>query len=158
MITRAALTLLVSLLPAVAQDAGKLIEQGQKSYAERCAMCHGPEAGGGDMGPKLVGNRRVRSRSTQQLRSFIYDGSPANGMPPFHLPGPELDALAAFVHALNATAAESKPQGDAAAGEQYFFGAGQCSSCHMVGGRGKAIGPDLSNAGREMTLGDIRQS
>src|SRR3954471_20251999 len=135
MIRRAVFFLLA--LPAFAQDNAKLIEQGQKSYAERCAMCHGPDAGGADMGPKLTGNRRVRSRSKQQLRTFIYDGSPGSGMPPFHLPAPELDALAAFVHALNATAAESGAPGDPAAGERFFFGKGNCDSCHMVRGRGK---------------------
>ena len=122
-----------------------MLERGQKSYAEKCAMCHGQDASGGEMGPKLAGNRRVRSRSTQQLRTFIYEGSPSNGMPAFHLPAPELDALAAFVHALNASAAESGAPGDAAAGEQIFFGKGQCGTCHMVRGRGKAIGPDRVN-------------
>ena len=151
------MTAILLSLPVLAQTPAKLIEQGQKAYAKDCAMCHGVDAGGTDQGPKLAGNRRVRSRSQQQLRSFIYDGVPSSGMPAFHLPAADLDALAAYVHALNATAAESGAPGDPAAGERFFFGKGQCASCHMVRGRGKAIGPDLSNVGREMTLGDLRQ-
>src|SRR5437660_1067829 len=112
MTRRAAVIICLFVFPVSAQNTAAQIEQGQKSYSERCAMCHGQDAGGGDMGPRLAGNRRVRSRSVQQLRSFIYDGAPGSGMPPFHLPAPELDALAAFVHALNATAAESGAPGD----------------------------------------------
>ncbi|HUS04669.1 MAG TPA: PQQ-binding-like beta-propeller repeat protein [Bryobacteraceae bacterium] len=135
----------------------KLVEAGQKSFAAHCSACHGGDAEGTDMGPTLSGTRRLRSRSLQQLRNTISQGMPSAGMPAFHLPGPELDALAAFVRSLNATAAESGAPGDALAGRQFFFGAGRCDTCHMVRGRGKAVGPDLSNVGREMTLGEIRQ-
>ena len=79
-------------------------------------------------------------------------------MPPFDLPAPELDALAALVRSLNGPAAESVVSGDPAAGEQYFFGRGQCASCHMVYGKGRPIGPDLSNVGSEMTVGQIREA
>ncbi|MGH9327159.1 MAG: PQQ-binding-like beta-propeller repeat protein [Terriglobia bacterium] len=80
-------------------------------------------------------------------------------MPSFaNLPGDELDALAAFVHALNSPAAESAVPGDQAAGEDYFFGAGKCSSCHMVDGRGSAVGPDLSDVANELTLDELRES
>src|SRR5438034_11703654 len=38
----------------------------------------------------------------------------------------------------------------------FFFGKGQCASCHMISGAGAAIGPDLSNVGREMTVDEIQ--
>ena len=38
---------------------------------------------------------------------------------------------------MNATAFDVNPAGDVAAGEQFFFGKGQCGSCHMVAGRGR---------------------
>ena len=79
-------------------------------------------------------------------------------MPSFDLPAPELEALAAFIRSLNLPAAESPAPGDPPAGERFFFGAGGCGSCHMVGGRGAPIGPDLSNAGREMTVEEIRRA
>lgn len=79
-------------------------------------------------------------------------------MPAFDLPANQLDALVVFVRSLNSPAAESSVPGDAAAGEQFFFARGRCASCHMVGGRGASIGPDLSNAGREMTVDEIRQA
>src|SRR2546429_6736880 len=39
---------------------------------------------------------------------------------------------------LNAPSAESTVGGDATAGESFFFGKGQCASCHMVSGAGAA--------------------
>jgi mono/diheme cytochrome c family protein len=55
-------------------------------------------------------------------------------MPAFDLPANDLDALAALVHSLNSPAAESTVPGDRAAGEEFFFGKGQCTSCHMIYG------------------------
>ena len=53
-------------------------------------------------------------------------------------------------------APESKLQGDAAAGEALFFGRAACASCHEVNGRGGAVGPDLSTAGR-LSAAALRQ-
>src|SRR2546430_8935014 len=69
----------------------------------------------------------------------------------FDSPPQELDSLVVLVRSLNAPSAESTVGGDATAGESFFFGKGQCASCHMISGAGAAIGPDLSNVGREMT-------
>ena len=64
-------------------------------------------------------------------------------MPPFSLPEDQLQALAGFVRSMNATAFDAPPDGDTAAGERFFFGKGQCASCHTAMGRGKSMGPDL---------------
>ena len=63
-----------------------------------------------------------------------------------------------LVHSLNAPAAEGAVPGDAKAGEQFFFSKGQCTSCHMVQGRGVAVGPDLSECGTRSTIEEIRES
>jgi PQQ-dependent dehydrogenase (methanol/ethanol family) len=144
---RKGVVFLFAAVAAVAQDA----------YTRHCAACHGENAQGSAQGPKLAGSRSVRSRSTAQLRSFIYQGSPSTGMPAFHLPDAELDILAAYVHSLNSPAAENPVQGNVAAGQEFFFGKGECGACHMVRGRGKAVGPDLSNVAREMTVSEIRE-
>src|SRR5882757_6561804 len=118
--TNKALPLLFAAAIAFGQDAG------EKLYAEHCVACHGENAGGTDQGPRLAGSRTVRSRSVAQLRAFINQGSPSAGMPPFRLPGPELDALAAFVHSLNSPAAENPSPGSPEEGQAFFFGKGQC--------------------------------
>ncbi|HZT30892.1 MAG TPA: PQQ-binding-like beta-propeller repeat protein [Bryobacteraceae bacterium] len=135
-----------------------LVEEGRKAYAANCAACHGSDAEGSDQGPALAGNRRLRARSAQQIRAFIYQGRPSSGMPAFHLPGPQLDALTAFVHSLNSPAAESSPPGSAPAGERYVMETGRCLACHMILGKGAAVGPDLSEAGRELSVSDLRES
>jgi PQQ-dependent dehydrogenase (methanol/ethanol family) len=127
-------------------------------YAKQCAGCHGVDARGGEYGPPLAGNPRLRGRSISWFRKIIQDGVPKGGMPAFNLPPEELDALAATVHSLNSPAAENTVPGDSAAGEQYFFGKGQCASCHMVYGRGSAVGPDLSGIATRMTVDKIRSS
>src|SRR5437899_2450224 len=98
---------------------------GQKLFASQCAGCHGADAHGTDRGPGLASNRRVRSRSLQQLRDYIRKGASGSGMPAFDLPTAQLDALAALLHSLNAPAAESVALGDSAAGNQFFLGKGQ---------------------------------
>jgi PQQ-dependent dehydrogenase (methanol/ethanol family) len=136
---------------------GKLTE-GQRLFGGQCAGCHGADAHGSDRGPGLAANRRVRSRSIQQLRDFIRKGAPGSGMPAFDLPLDQLEALAALLHSLNAPAAESGAPGDFAAGKKFFEGKGQCASCHMVHGGGRAVGPDLSDAGAKMTVDEIREA
>ncbi len=128
---------------------------GQKLFRQNCAGCHGADARGNDKAPALSGNRRVSDRSIQQLRQLIKTGIPGTGMPAFDLPSKDLDALAEFLHSMNGQAAGTSQQGDAAAGEAYFFGKGKCSSCLMVASQGSPIGPDLSNLGNEMTTAEI---
>ncbi|HET7873221.1 MAG TPA: c-type cytochrome, partial [Terriglobales bacterium] len=132
---------------------------GSEIYAKQCAGCHGADARGGEYGPPLAGNSRLRERSISWLRRTIHNGVPTGGMPAFsNLPAKGLDALAALVHSLNSPAAENSVTGDRAAGEQYFFGKGLCASCHMAYGKGSAVGPDLSDVGHEMSVDKIRSS
>ncbi len=134
-----------------------LAQDGRDSFAKHCAVCHG-DGRGTERGPDLANNRRVRSRSAAELRAAIRDGMPATGMPAFPLPTAELDAVTAFVRALGGPAAEANGPGDRAAGERFFFGKGGCSGCHMTGGRGQAMGPDLSALGREATIAEIEEA
>ena len=144
------LVLIFIVAALAAQDARQLFEK-------QCSVCHG-DGHGTERGPNLADNRRVRSASMDELRAVIRDGVPARGMPAFALPAVEIEALTQFVRSFSAPAAESHPAGDSAAGERYFFGAGACSNCHMALGKGKAIGPDLSVVGREMTFVELEEA
>jgi PQQ-dependent dehydrogenase (methanol/ethanol family) len=146
---------LAGLAPSV--SAGAPVVSTDPQFTKLCAVCHGTDASGTDRGPALVNNRGLRSRSENDIRNLIQNGTPS-GMPAFALPETELQSLARYVRSLNASAFEAKPAGDAAAGELFFFGKGQCASCHMVRGQGKANGPDLSNIGRQLTLPELEQS
>ena len=137
----------VALAQSGPPDAAKLYEQ-------RCAACHGDDASGSDRGPALSRSRRLRTRSIGEIRDIIQKGTPA-GMPPFPLAERQLQALAGFVRSMNAAAFDAPPDGDTAAGERFFFGRGQCASCHTAMGRGKSAGPDLTNIGRQLTLAEV---
>jgi putative heme-binding domain-containing protein len=142
---------LLALLLVPAFAAGQT--DGEKIFAARCSGCHNT-----GQAPVLRGNRRVRARSIEQLRDVIEHGIPASGMPAFDLPREQLEAVAGYVRSLNSAAADNPVSGDRKAGEHIFFGSGQCSSCHMLNGRGSALGPDLSNVAHEMTAVEIRET
>jgi PQQ-dependent dehydrogenase (methanol/ethanol family) len=154
-VVRRSLFCLFSALISFAQAPPGDIPQ---TFAKLCAGCHGADARGSQQGPGLAGNLSVRRRSAQSLRNVITRGIPAAGMPGFDLPAPTLDGLVALVISLNASAAETKVPGDAAAGGEFFFGKGQCGSCHMVSGRGAPVGPDLSSVARELTVDQLRDA
>jgi PQQ-dependent dehydrogenase (methanol/ethanol family) len=79
-------------------------------------------------------------------------------MPAFPLPAAELEVLTGFIRKINSGASAATAPGDAKAGEQIFFGSGQCSSCHVVRGRGMSYGPDLSGIAIRMRLPMMKQA
>jgi len=42
--------------------------------------------------------------------------------------------------------------------ESFMAGKGGCARCHTVGGRGGAIGPDLSDIGARRSAGYLREA
>src|SRR4029079_5534708 len=92
--------------------------------------------------------------SEAQIRDLIKSGTPG-GMPAFNLPDSQLQQLASWLRSLNQSAFDTKPGGDVAAGEAFFSGKGRCASCHMVHGRGKSNGPDLSAIGHRSTVREL---
>lgn len=135
-----------------------MIEAGKRHFEARCASCHGADGKGGERGPDIISPERARRRSADELSELIRKGMPAAGMPAFQLPEREMRELVAFIRSLSAPAFESAAPGDVAAGAAFFFGKGNCSSCHMIKGRGGLLGRDLSELGIERTLPEIEQS
>jgi outer membrane protein assembly factor BamB/mono/diheme cytochrome c family protein len=125
-----------------------------KQFNTTCAGCHGEGAAGGDRAPALSNNIVLRTMSEAQIRDLIKSGSPG-GMPAFNLPDSQLQQLASWLRSLNQSAFDTKPGGNVAAGETFFFGKGQCASCHMVHGRGNSNGPDLSAIGHRSTVREL---
>jgi putative heme-binding domain-containing protein len=67
-------------------------------------------------------------------------------MPSFRSLGEaQLKAIVAYVGDLQGKNSAAPLPGDPAQGRQLFFGAAGCSSCHMVGGKGGFMAPDLSD-------------
>ena len=143
--------------PAAQTPSNDAMAQGAAVFQRVCSSCHG-ERGAGGRATALVDNRRLRALSRAEIENIIRNGLP-NGMPPFgSLADSDLQAVTTFVRSFNASAFDVQPGGDAVAGESFFFGKGECSSCHIARGRGAAAGPDLSNIGRQMTVPELTRS
>jgi len=141
------------VMPGMAQTQANFAAA-QKQFDSTCAGCHGEGGAGGDRAPALTNNITLRPMNEAQIRDLIKSGTPG-GMPAFNLPDSQLQQLAAWLRSLNQSAFDTKPSGNLAAGEVFFFGKGQCAGCHMVQGHGKASGPDLSAIGRRSTVREL---
>ncbi len=133
-------------------------QDGKQFFASLCAGCHGADGTGGERGPTIVGRGDARIRTEAEIRDIIRKGNLQGGMPAFNLPAKRIQLIAAFVHSLRPAANDTAPAGDVAAGESFFQGKGNCTSCHRVNGRGGWIGPDLSEIGAKSSLAEIEQA
>ena len=153
-----ALSVLLPFDPPSAQaPSAEQMTQGTAVFQKVCSSCHG-DGGAGGRASSLVDNRRLRALPPEEIESIIRNGMP-NGMPPFgSLPEADRQAVTAFVRSFNSSAFDLQPAGDVAAGESFFRGKGQCSTCHVARGQGGAGGPDLSNIGRQMTVPELTRA
>lgn len=141
------LLLLALTAPALAQPA----EQGAAVYARVCTACHGANGGAGERAPAIVlagaATALRGERSEAELLAVIRDGIPGTAMPAWkgRLGEDDIVHLGAYIRALRGTALDNPVSGDAAHGARVFWGKGGCGACHMIAGRGGALGPDLGN-------------
>jgi putative heme-binding domain-containing protein len=132
------------------------VEAGKQIYMGSCSGCHGA-TGEGSQGPSLLSGRASRLPD-RTLVSSIKNGLPGTSMPNFPMADDKVLQVAAFVRSLTSPAIDTPVPGDPERGRQAFFGAGRCSTCHMILGQGGYPGPDLSNIGAERTAPQLRES
>src|SRR3954470_17676544 len=108
--------------PALAQ--APALSAPPKQFDAMCQGCHGEGGNGGDRAPALANNPFLRTQTETQIRELISTGTPG-GMPSFKLPAGDLGSLAQWIHSLNMSAFDTKPAGNIAAGEAFYFGKGQ---------------------------------
>lgn len=150
--------LLLSALPLgllMAQDRSDTANQtdgtaaasaGKAVFQQNCSFCHGQDARGAS-GPDLIRSTLVSHDAGGDLiGQVVHSGRPDKGMPAFQLPDTQIQQIAAFLHLqakLASTVASRVPSdyplehllvGNAAAGQAYFNGAGQCTECHSTKG------------------------
>jgi cytochrome c oxidase cbb3-type subunit 3 len=124
------------------QDA---VRDGGTKFRSRCAGCHGPDARG-YIGPDITG-LWAAGDSDERLFGIVRRGVPGTEMTPadpLRVPDREIWQILAYLATLRA-APGAPSSGDAENGERIFRA--NCSSCHMVNGRGGQLGPDLSLVG-----------
>jgi alcohol dehydrogenase (cytochrome c) len=133
--------------PTAAAAAGKRVFDGT------CIVCHGPKGAGSERAPALDTGRFTHGSEDFEVFQTIQKGVPGTQMPPFaSLSAEQLWQLVSYVRSLSrasATTVTVPVGGDAARGEQLFFGSGGCSSCHEINGRGVPLADDLSELGKQ---------
>jgi cytochrome c oxidase cbb3-type subunit III len=138
-------------------DFKKTAAPGERTFNSTCAGCHGLDGHGGDKGPNIAGNAKVRHFSDTQVSSIISNGIPGTGMPAFHnLSARQIGSLVGYLRILQGKLDAGTSPGDARRGKEIFVGKGECSSCHMMSGEGGFLGPDLSAYGPSTSAKAIR--
>src|SRR5690348_78225 len=127
-------------------------EEGRILYNKTCTGCHGPDGREGDRAPSLDANRRYFRVSEAAIFDTVKNGIPGTIMPASGLPDTDAWKITAFIRNVRATASDLVVPGNPENGMKVFTGAGGCSRCHMIRGRGGLIGPDLSSVGAQLSL------
>jgi len=129
---------------------------GQRTFAARCAGCHGLDGRGSDKAPNIAGNAKMQHLSDDQISSIISTGVPGTGMPAFRSLSPaQVHSLVGYLRVLQGRLAARALPGDAGRGKKIFFSKGECSNCHTISGEGGFLGPDLSAYGSAMSADAI---
>lgn len=133
-------------------------DHARRSFASRCAPCHGLDGRGGEHAPAIVGTPAASARSDQEVARIVRSGIPDKGMPSFHfLTNQQINEIVSYIRFLRGGGSTANLKGDPAAGSKLFFGAGRCSDCHMMNGKGGFIASDLSEFGRTHSEAEIRE-
>ena len=133
------------------------LADGRRLFTVHCARCHGMLGDGGE-GPSLKRPRLNYAPDDEALFEVIDQGIQGTGMPGTFGPNDtELWHIAGFVRSLGALPHEPMP-GDPAAGAALYEQRGACSSCHILNGRGRGVGPELSDVGLRRNAEYLRRS
>lgn len=135
------------------------ITQGRNIYRGRCGVCHGIDAKG-YRGSDLTTGDWVHGGSDAQIFKTIAKGIPGTEMPGHgNMSEEEVWMVIAYVRTLSAPGGAAPERGDAARGEQLFWGraGANCGQCHMVGGRGGRIGPNLTRIGAARSVAALER-
>ena len=95
--------------------------------------------------PDLTTGSWSHGGSDAELARTISGGVPGTAMPANRLNEDEIWQIVSYLRTRQQP--PTSASGDAGRGETLFFGAGKCSPCHMVNGRGGRLGPELSYVG-----------
>jgi putative heme-binding domain-containing protein len=127
---------------AVSRD----IAAGQAIFDAQCAWCHGA-AGTGGTGPDLRRSTLRHAATDATLVQIVRYGIPGTEMPSFAFAFTDTMAwqTAAYVRSLGRTRAAAV-RGDIQRGARIYQSTG-CPSCHVVGGEGGVLGPELTSIG-----------
>jgi cytochrome c oxidase cbb3-type subunit III len=122
------------------------IQYGAQIFANQCTACHGTS---GDLipGVNFRAGQFKRVISDNDLRLTITNGVPGTAMQPFAFGASELTGIVSYLRNMSSFDGRGFMVGNAALGQALFAGAGNCTSCHAVNGKGPRVAPDLGDIG-----------
>ncbi len=129
---------------------------GERIYRIQCAYCHGAHGEGG-RGATLARPRLLHAPDDDAMFQAVARGIPDSEMPGHWFTAREIWQVVAFVRTLGRRTPQ-RVNGDPASGGRLYAGKGRCAHCHTVGGRGGAIGPDLSDIGARRSVSYLREA
>ncbi len=122
------------------------IQYGAQIFATQCTPCHGTS---GDQipGVNFRAGQFKRVVTDNDLRATITTGIPGTAMQPFAFGASELTGIVSYLRNMSSFDAKGLMVGNAGRGQALFAGAGKCSTCHAVNGKGPRVAPDLGDIG-----------
>jgi putative heme-binding domain-containing protein len=130
--------------------------EGKKVFDSQCAWCHGNDGDGG-MGPNLHGKLR-HATNYQSIVDIIIKGIPGTDMPSFSSPLTERASRQAATYVQSLTHASMRPaSGNPQHGAELYTSTG-CAGCHVIGGQGGIIGPELTDIAARRGPAYLRES
>ncbi len=142
----------------------KAAKAGEFEFRINCAFCHGLGAHGGGRGPDLTRAHKRHGDSDAEMFQNISQGIPGTVMPANGTNGQgvgmtddEIWQIIAYLRSVQVQS-PAKPIGNATHGKELFYGDANCSSCHMVEGKGGRLGPDLTTVGTARTVDSLVES
>ena len=147
--------------PLPAND--EAVNGGHKIYTQSCALCHGADGRGTDLGRNMyppamdLNSPHVQHWMDAELFWIIQNGVRLTGMPSWKSSISETDTwrLVLFIHSLPRVNAEASPAATPAQSTAELIAYGKtlyrqegCFMCHQLEGEGGRVGPDLTVEGR----------
>jgi len=128
-------------------------EAGKHVFNSACTPCHGGAGAGTERAPALDSGRFKHGSDDFEIFQTIQKGVPGTQMPSFaSFSAEQLWQLVTYVRSLSQSGSGTgsiPANADAGRGEQLFFGAGKCETCHEINGRGSWLAADLSDVGKQ---------
>ncbi len=150
--------------PLPAND--EAVNRGHEVYAQSCALCHGADGRGTDLGRSMyppamdLNSPHVQHWVDAELFWIIQNGVRLTGMPSWKSSISETDTwrLVHFIHSLprvngeasaapSPAAAPAQPRAELIAYGKTLYRQEGCFMCHQLQGEGGRVGPDLTVEG-----------
>jgi putative heme-binding domain-containing protein len=162
---RFAVLLLGAILPLAAQHDDRNpfssradLDEGAKLYRLNCGVCHGLEGKSG-RGARLAVRDHRHGNTDAELFRVIQNGVPGTEMPGLWMDEDSIWKILLYVRTFEVDAGDAcAPSPGSAAKGQELFRDKACQACHMAGGEGGRLGPDLTYAGRSFSRDQLRES